>query len=59
MGVAAAAATIVINRLGEDSVVRRKWGNMPALAATLLLVWDAAKPLVGPSLDWNSSDLHF
>mmetsp|Transcript_12892 Transcript_12892/g.38945 ORF Transcript_12892/g.38945 Transcript_12892/m.38945 type:complete len:410 (+) Transcript_12892:160-1389(+) len=48
MGVAAAAATIVINRLGEDSVVRRKWGNMPALAATLLLVWDAAKPLAHP-----------
>ena len=46
MGMAAAAATVVINRLEEGSVVRRKWGNMPALAATLLLVWDAAKPLV-------------
>lgn len=48
-GLAAAAATVVINSMGEGSLrnlVRRKWGNMPALAATLLLVWDAAKPLV-------------
>ena len=49
MGLAAAAATTVINSMGEGSLrnlVRRKWGNMPALAATLLLVWDASKPLV-------------
>lgn len=44
-----AAATVALNGLGEGSYARRRWLNMPALAATLLLVWDCLRPLAHPS----------
>lgn len=44
-----AAATVALNRLKEGTYARRRWLNMPALAATLLLVWDCLKPLAHPS----------
>lgn len=44
-----AATTVALNSLKEGTYARRRWMNMPALAATLLLVWDTLTPLAHPS----------
>ncbi len=45
MALAVAAATAAVEARG-DARTKQLWGNMPALAATLLLMWEGAAPLV-------------